>query len=401
MAGPLDGIRIIDWTIWQHGPVGTAMLADMGAEVIHIEHPVTGDGARGAMSFVGVITSIGGRNFYFEANNRNKMGMTLDITTQKGKEIVYKLVEKSDVFVQNMRKGVAEKRGLDYKSLKKYNPKLIYASASGYGPRGPDSGLPSLDLSAQARSGLMCSIGGEDMPPLAVTTGLADQMGAIILAYGISLAIIARERFGVGQEINTSHLGSMVMLQGLSIAASLILGTGIPRLDREKPGNHLWNWYKCQDGEWICMASSFDYAWPWFLKAVGWSELEKDPTLDTLEKRFRNEELRKKLDELFATKPRAEWLKILREAGIICDPVNKISDLAEDPQVLENSYIREFDHPSFGRIKTVGIPVELSETPGSLRTAAPEFGQHTEEILTNICGLTWDEITALRDEGII
>lgn len=401
MAGPLDGIRIIDWTIWQHGPVATAMLADMGAEVIHIEHPVTGDGARGAMSFVGVITSIRGRNFYFEANNRNKMGMTLDITTQKGKEIVYKLVEKSDVFVQNMRKGVAEKRGLDYQTLKKYNPRLIYASAAGYGPRGPDSWLPSLDLSAQARSGLMCSIGGKDMPPLAVTTGIADQMGAIMLAYGILLAIIARERFGVGQEVNTSHLGSMVMLQGLNIAASLILGTEIPRLDREKPGNHLWNWYECQDGEWICLASSFDYAWPWFLKAVGWSELENDPTIDTLEKRFRNEELRQKLDELFATKPRAEWLKILREAGIICDPVNKVSDLANDPQVLENGYIREFDHPSFGRIKTVGIPVELSETPGSLRTAAPEFGQHTEEILTNVCGLNWDEITVLKDEGII
>jgi crotonobetainyl-CoA:carnitine CoA-transferase CaiB-like acyl-CoA transferase len=377
------------------------MLADMGAEVIHIEHPVTGDGARGAMSFVGVITSIRGRNFYFEANNRNKMGMTLDITTQKGKEIVYKLVEKSDVFVQNMRKGVAEKRGLDYQTLKKYNPRLIYASAAGYGPRGPDSWLPSLDLSAQARSGLMCSIGGKDMPPLAVTTGIADQMGAIMLAYGILLAIIARERFGVGQEVNTSHLGSMVMLQGLNIAASLILGTEIPRLDREKPGNHLWNWYECQDGEWICLASSFDYAWPWFLKAVGWSELENDPTIDTLEKRFRNEELRQKLDELFATKPRAEWLKILREAGIICDPVNKVSDLANDPQVLENGYIREFDHPSFGRIKTVGIPVELSETPGSLRTAAPEFGQHTEEILTNVCGLNWDEITVLKDEGII
>ena len=215
MAKPLDGIRVLDWTIWQQGPVATMMLGDLGAEVIKLEERVGGDPGRGVMQIAGAKT--GARNYYFEANNRHKKSVTLDLKKPEAKEIVYKLIKKSDVFVQNYRKGVAARLGLDYATLSKYNPKLIYASATGYGPQGPDSEEPSFDYMGLARSGIMTAAGEPDMEPMNVTGGIADQMGAIMLAHGITVALLARERLGIGQEVDTSHLGSMMALQGLNL----------------------------------------------------------------------------------------------------------------------------------------------------------------------------------------
>ena len=184
MPMPLEGIRVIDWTIWQQGPACTAMLGDLGAEVIKIEERVGGDPGRGIVKISGL--DVEDRpNFYFEANNRNKQGMTLDLKHPEAREIVYKLAAKSDVFVQNFRKGVAARLGLDYAALREHNPQLIYANASGYGPDGPESGDPSFDQLGLARSGIMFAVGEPGMPPLAIAGGVADQMGAIMLAYGV------------------------------------------------------------------------------------------------------------------------------------------------------------------------------------------------------------------------
>ncbi len=213
MPLPLEGIRVLDWTIWQQGPVSTMMLGDLGAEVIKIEERVGGDPGRGIMSIGGTTTGASGqRNYYFEANNRHKKSLTLNLKAPEAKEVVYKLVEKSDVFVQNFRKGVAGKLGLGYQTLSQYNPKLIYASATGYGPDGPDAGEPSFDYMGLARSGIMNAIGEPNMDPLSITGGIADQMGAIMLAYGIITALFTRERLGIGQEVDSSHLGSMMAL---------------------------------------------------------------------------------------------------------------------------------------------------------------------------------------------
>src|SRR2546425_6334703 len=204
MQRPLDGVRIIDWTIWQQGPVATMMLGDLGAEVIKIEERVGGDPGRGVMSVAGVLIGTSeGHNFYFEANNRHKKSLTLDLKKPEAKEIVYKLAEKSDVFVQNFRKGVAAKLGIDYKTLSKYNPKLIYASASGYGPFGPDSGEPSFDYMGLARSGIMTAAGEPDKAPLNITRGTGDQLGAILLAYGRVGAPLAPAKHGGGPEGDT------------------------------------------------------------------------------------------------------------------------------------------------------------------------------------------------------
>ena len=403
MPMPLEGLRVIDWTIWQQGPVASAMLGDLGADVIKIEERDGGDPGRGIVAMSGV--DLGPRpNFYFEANNRNKRSLTLDLKKPEAIEIVHKLVAGADVFVQNFRKGVADRLGLDYASLRAHNAKLIYANATGYGPEGPDSGEPSFDQLGLARSGIMLAAGEPEMPPLAIAGGIADQMGAIMLAYGVLGALMARERFGVGQEVDASHLGSMMLLQGLSVSARLMMGFALPRTPRAAAGNPLWNHYRCQDDLWLSLGMlQPDRYWEDFCRAVGRPELADDPRFVDLRARARNAAAAVAvLDEVFATRPRDEWMRILREdpGDFIFTHVNGVNDLPDDPQVKANDYVVDFDHPQHGTIQMLGMPVRLSETPGSVRMPAPEFGQHSEEILQDL-GYEWEAITDLRKREVI
>lgn len=403
MPMPLEGIRVVDWTIWQQGPVASVMLGDLGAEVIKIEERVGGDPGRGLLRMGGI--DLADRpNFYFEANNRNKKSVALDLKMPAGREIVYQLVAKSDVFVQNFRQGVAARLGLDAATLRQHNPKLIYASASGYGPEGPDSGAPSFDYMAQARSGIMLAAGEPDMPPLAIAGGIADQMGAIMLAYGVLAALIARDRYGVGQDIDASHLGSMTWLQGLSVAARLMMGVAIPRQARAGASNPLWNHYRCSDGLWIALGMlQPDRYWADLCRVLGRPELAGDPRFrDILARTVNATQCIAILDAIFATQPRAHWITLLTEGGdFIFTIVNSVDDLPNDPQVQANQYVQNFEHPAFGTTQVVGIPVRLSETPGSVRHPAPEFGQHTEEVLTDLLGYSWEDVTRLKGEHVI
>jgi crotonobetainyl-CoA:carnitine CoA-transferase CaiB-like acyl-CoA transferase len=403
MPMPLEGIRVIDWTIWQQGAVCASMLGDLGADVIKIEHREKGDPGRGMLKMSGV--DLKERpNFYFEANNRNKKSLTLDIKKPEALGIVYQLVARSDVFVQNYRFGVAARRGLGYDTLRTHNPKLIYASATGYGPEGPERGDPSFDQMGLARSGMMMAAGEPDHPPLQIAGGIADQMGAIMLAYGVLAALIARDRFGVGQEVDASHLGSMIWLQGLSVAARCMMGFAIPRMPRKYANNPLWNHYQCGDGRWICLGMlQPDRYWGDFVRVLGRPELGTDERFVNLRVRAANAGVAIEiLDAIFATKPRAEWLKILRAGGdFIFTIVNSVDELPDDPQVQANDYITSFAHPQFGTTSVVGIPVRLRETPGTLRLPAPEFGQHTEEILTELLGYSWEQVADLKEREVI
>lgn len=403
MVQPLDGIRILDWTLWQQGPVSTAMLADLGAEVIKIEERESGDPGRG-------VTRIGGVdveeqiNYYFEANNRHKKSITLNLKRPEAREIVYALVAKSDVFVQNYRKGVAGRLSLDYSTLKQYNAKLIYANATGYGPLGPDSAEPSFDLMGQARSGIMNAVGEPGMDPLSVSGGIADQMGAVMLAYGILAALMARERHGIGQEVNASHLGSMIQLQGLSVSMRLMRGKALRPGARTAARNPIWNHYKCGDGKWIAFAMiQADRYWIDFCRTIERPDMVEDERFKGPRARAKNAEAAVAIiDDVFAKKPSREWLDILKGGGdLIYTIVNTIDDLPEDPQVLANDYIMDFDHPRFGPTQVVGNPVGFSETPGDPRGAAPELGEHTEQVLIDVLGYDWDKIGELRDAEII
>lgn len=401
---PLNGIRVLECSIWQQGPVCTAMLGDLGADVIKIEERESGDPGRGLARMYGMDLS-DRPNFYFEANNRNKKSITLDLRKREAIDIVYKLVTKSDVFVQNFRKGVMDRLGLDYATLRQHNPKLIYANASGYGPEGPDSNEPAFDFMGLARSGIMLAAGEPDMPPLGVTGGVVDQMGAIMLAYGILVAVIARERFGVGQKVDVSQLSSMMMLQGLSISARLVIGSSLPRLSRKQAFNPLWNHYCCKDGKWIALAMlQSDRYWADFCRALGREDLTTDERFVDQQSRGHNSEAAVAVfDAVFETKPRDEWIQILRSSpsDFIFTVVNSIDDLPDDPQVRANDYVIDFDHPQFGKTQVLGMPVSLSETPGQVRTPAPQFGQHTEEILLELLGYSWEQIGDLRSREVI
>ena len=405
MSMLLEGIRILDWTVWQQGPVATALLGDLGAEVIKIEDRAGRDPGRGLQRARGISTLLaGGRNFYFEYNNHNKKSLALDLKKEKGREIIYRLVKKADVFVQNFRKGVATRLGMDYATLSQYNPKIIYATASGYGLKGPDSEKPAMDYQGLARSGIMTAIGEPEMPPLGMAGGITDQMGAIMLAYGVLAALLARERLGIGQEVDVSHLGSMVTLQGLNVAASLLVGKVLPRMPRAQADNPLWNHYQCKDGRWIALAHlQADKYWGDFCRALGIEELEKDSRFENMTKREENsQELISILDKTFATRTYEEWEKILQEKGdFIFAKIQEVSDLASDPQVVENEYITDFNHPVLGKIKMVGSAVRYSRTPATIRLPAPELGEHTNEVLREMGEYSEEEITQLRKEGVI
>ncbi|HZP41662.1 MAG TPA: CoA transferase [Candidatus Binatia bacterium] len=403
MPMPLEGIRVVDWTIWQQGPVASVMLGDLGAEVIKVEERIGGDPGRGVLRAQGLDLS-DRPNFYFEANNRNKKSLTVDLKKPAGVEIVRRLAERADVFVQNFRKGVAERLGLGPADLRARNPRLVYASATGYGPEGPESGAPSFDYLGLARSGIMLAAGEPDDPPLAIAGGIADQMGAVMLAYGILAALLARERTGRGQEVNASHLGSMAWLQGLGLSARLMLGRALPRQSRRWTTNPLWNHYRCADAQWIALSMlQADRYWADLCRVLEIPEAATDPRFATMLDRMANAaECIALLDEVFARRPRAEWLARLAAGGdFIVSIVNSVDDLPDDPQMQANRYVETFEHPSFGPTRVVGIPVALSDTPGQVRLPAPEFGQHTEEVLTGLLGYSWEEVGRLREEGVI
>jgi crotonobetainyl-CoA:carnitine CoA-transferase CaiB-like acyl-CoA transferase len=229
-------------------------------------------------------------------------------------------------------------------------------------------------------------------------------MGGIMLAYGIMTALVARERHGVGQEVNASHLGSMIALQGLNVSMRTIMGKEFPRNTRDDAFNPLWNHYKCADGLWLCLGMlQTDRYWKDFCTTLGIPELIADPRFDNLKMRGKNHrELVAILDGVFITRPRTDWMKLLKEGGdFIYTIVNSINELPSDAQVLANNYIVDYEHEAFGKTQLVGLPVILSKTPGNPRARAPELGEHTETILTELLDYSWDDVAKLRDEGAI
>ena len=408
--GPLAGFKVIDWTIWQFGPVAGMMLGDLGADVIKVE-ALQGEPGRGLFTVSGIDRSLpGGRNSYFEANHRNKRAIAVDLKHPDGVEIVRRLVADADVFLQNFRKGVAERLGLGYEDLKALNPKLIYGSGSGYGPDGPDAEKPALDTVGQARSGLMYATGPEGSDPYPVQGVVSDQIGGIMLSWGVLAALVAREKSGIGQRVDASHLGSSIWLQGLSVSMGMLtahkpaseinLTTKPPRARAYNP---ISNYYRCKDGRWLMLANlEADRYWPAFAEAIGLGNLVTDPKyVDTQARAANNEELIRILDETFATRTYAEWDEVLAKSpDQIYAPVQRLMELWDDPQVQANEYIVEVEHPTLGTVKLANHPIGYSETPSSIRSLAPEIGQHTEEVLLEH-GYSWDDIAGLQDAGVI
>ena len=402
MPKPLDGIRILEWGIFHAGPGATAILADLGAEVIKIEQPGLGDPIRLLSRFGKANVSMKGRSLFYEGANRHKKNITLNLDTEKGREIAYRLAAKSDVFMTNIRRKGVEKLRMTYPALSHINPRIIYATVSGYGPRGPESQQGAFDFHGQARSGMMYCMGEPDMPPLLLHFGVIDQATAIMASHAILTALFARERTGKGQEVHVSILGSALFLQYFNVMNAMVMGQPVPRHERRST-DALRNYYQCQDGKWVCITVSYQMsAWEDFCRAIGHPEMAKDPRFETRERRFENcEELIALLDSVFTTRTQEEWHRLFVEHGIFATRINSSMDLRYDPQVLENDYLVNFDHPIFGRNLIPGYPVHVSETPADTRGRAPEQGEHTDEVLQEIAGYSASEITQFRDDGVV
>ena len=403
MKQPLEGIRVLELGMFHAGPGGTAILGDLGAEVIKIEQPGVGDPTR-KLSLVGNVQLKleGGISIWNEAANRNKKSVTIDLSRKKGREVAYRLASKSDVFLTSLRRPAVERLEMDYPVLSKINPKLIYAWVSGFGPNGPDRDAGAFDYQGQGRSGMMFCVGEPQMPPLVSQFGIIDQATSIMASHEIITALLMRERFGVGQEVHVSILGTALYMLYANVLIALVGGLEVPRHQRatEYP---LRNYYKCADDRWFIMTLTIsEKYWPSLCQAIGRPDLEKDARFDTDDGRHVNsQELVAILDEIFATQPRKEWLDTFAKYDFPVAPVNRLSELADDPQIVENNYIVDFDHPRLGKIKIPGYPIHFSKTYARTRSGAPELGEHTEAVLTEIGGYSQKEIARLRDEGAI
>ncbi len=400
MEGPLEGIRVVDCSWWLQGPLAAGILGDLGADVVKIEQPKTGDPLRGLLTSFYRYT----RNMQFEAANRNKRGMVLDLTKEEGKEVLGKQVKRADVFLHNFRPRAARKLGVDYATLSSFNPRLVYAAASAWGPEGPDSGKPGFDVAAMARTGLMYTFAGnqvtnpQEPPPI----GFADVAGATYLTIGILAALQAREHLGRGQVVDTSIFGSTVSMATFAVSYALAHGSDIV-MDRSAGlQNPLYYHYKCADGEWIhLLMLQYDRYWPSFCEAAGTPQLLNDPRFTNLEVVIEHTaEVLPIIARIMAGKSREEWIRALEEWDMPYSCIQRTPELARDPQALANGYVIDFDHPAYGREKMVGIPYRFSETAASIRRPCPEFGQHTEEVLLEL-GYTWDEIARLKELEVI
>ena len=401
MAGPLEGVKVVEITMFQQGPVAGMRLGDLGADVIKIEAR-GGDPARGFMKIIGAMTGLEGNNYYFEHTNRNKRSLVVDLKTEKGMEIFLALIDRADVFLNNMSIGAPVKMGIGPDVLMARNPRLIYAQASGWGRKGPDANALSFDYTGIARSGLMMSCGEKGSPPTQILPGIGDEIGGLMCAWGITAALYSREKTGRGQVVDTSLMGSMIGALGFIMAAPAILGQEFPREVRARAGNPLYNHYRCRDDRWIAIAHlDPDRYWPKLCRALGIQDLEHDPRFGSIESRGEHaEELVAVLDRAFAERTREEWFGILGKEGCIFTPIQTPTEVTEDPQALANDYIIPVDHPDWGPIKMPGFPWDFSGTPASWRRKAPGFGEHSGEILGEL-GYTEEEVASLREEGVI
>ena len=402
MGAALEGIRVIDLTVWFQGPVAAQHLADFGAEVIHVERPKGGDQGRGVRSIKAL--PVGDWNQYFLVINRNKKSLAVDLKQAKGREILYRLAAQSDVFLSNLAAENLAAWGLTYDELRAVNPRLIYAITSGYGRRATTT-KPAFDMTVQALTGLMSRLGEPGEPPIYLGMGSGDAYGGLLAALGILIALQQRRSTGKGQIVDASLYGAQLLLAAPTLQA--YLATGDERYSRQrsrrKPDNPLWNTYAAQDRWLFVCVPNEEQSFARLRRALGDPPLARDARFESAQKRREHASaLVDALDAVFRARTADDWTARLRAEGLAASPIGTLRDLAEDPQAWANEYLLETYCEEVKRqVNIRGLPIGLSKTPGRVESLGPELGQDTELLLADLLGYSWDEIDELKTGKVI
>ncbi|WP_340107367.1 CoA transferase [Pikeienuella sp. HZG-20] len=389
---PLTGLRVLDLTRVMAGPFCSMMLGDMGADVIKIESPA-GDQTRASMGF----RMKGEDSPGFLALNRNKRSITLDLKTEGARKVFFELVKTADIVLENFRPGIAAKLGIDYEALSKLNPKLVYASISGFGQTGPWSQRPGFDLMAQAMSGVMSAMGHPDSGPVKSGVSVGDLGAGLFALYGVLSAVIGRQKTGRGQYIDASLFEAALALSVWEATEFWATGVSPKPLGTANRMSAPYQAFTASDGMFVVGAAN-EKLWKLFCGVIGREDLRADPRFETNKGRVANRDaLVEELSRVFIHKTAEEWVNLFLSAGVPAGPINDFGQVFAADHTIARDMVMEIDHPVEGRMKSLGFPVKLSGTPQKVRHPAPLLGQHVDEIVAEI-GLG-DELAELRASG--
>lgn len=410
MAAIFEKLKVIDVSQVAAVPMAARIMADFGADVIHVENPETGDMFRHILEGlrVGIQSDF---NYVFEHYNRNKRSMTLDLTKGKAQQILFKLIESADVFTTNLRPYELERYHLDYKTVSEINPRIIGAYLTGLGEKGEEKNTPAYDHTAYwARAGIPHRIRATT-PPLhnpkiaapAFINSFGDHVACLSMLSGIFLALYDRKNTGKGRKVTASLFQSAVHQLSWDLAASLNTGEDYPMMDINQVNvNPLAGQYLTKDDRWLmfCAVHTERYLPP-FMRVMGLEEVLEDPRFEIVDGEIQNYEiLREMMTERFLTKTLDEWKILFNTERIPYSPEQTLVEVINDPQAKANEFYEMYEHPDFGEVGAIVNPINVGEGEKTIRTAAPEFGQHTEEVLLEV-GFTWEDIERFRDEGLI
>lgn len=394
MAGPLEGIRVLELSRHLAGPFAAMTLADLGADVIKIEPPGRGDDTRGYPPFWN------GVSCYYLSANRNKRSMTLNLQSEAGADVLKKLVADADILIHNFRTGTMERFGLGYDTLKEINPRLIYCAISAVGSDGPDRDRAGVDLLMQAYAGLMSITGEKGRPPVRVGTSAVDLTTGANAVQGILAALYVREKTGKGQRVESSLLEGQVSWMTYHAVSYFATGEVPERLGSYHASVAPYGAFPTSNG-FLLVAVASDALWKRFCTAIDREVLVDDPRFATNALRCENrDELAEVLNEILGTDTAEVWAARMDANGVPCSPVNTLDTVLNLPQVLHREMVVEIPRDDIPDLKVPGVAIKLSDTPGSVRTPPPDLGQHTDEVLASL-GYTPDEIAALRDSAVL